>query len=85
MCDALLKCVARWLPSLITINLRMRLKTLTLNGYKTFASKMQFQFGDGITCIIGPNGSGKSNVADGIRWALGEQQYSLLRGKRPTT
>jgi chromosome segregation protein len=60
----------------------MRLKTLTLNGYKTFASKMQFEFGDGITCIIGPNGSGKSNVADGIRWALGEQQYSLLRGKR---
>jgi chromosome segregation protein len=60
----------------------MRLKTLTLNGYKTFASKMQFHFGDGITCIIGPNGSGKSNVADGIRWALGEQQYSLLRGKR---
>jgi chromosome segregation protein len=60
----------------------MRLKTLTLNGYKTFASKMPFQFGDGITCIIGPNGSGKSNVADGIRWALGEQQYSLLRGKR---
>jgi chromosome segregation protein len=60
----------------------MRLKTLTLNGYKTFASKMQFHFGDGITCIIGPNGSGKSNVADGIRWALGEQQFSLLRGKR---
>lgn len=60
----------------------MRLKTLTLNGYKTFASKMQFQFGDGITCIIGPNGSGKSNVADGIRWALGEQQFSLLRGKK---
>ena len=60
----------------------MRLKTLTLNGYKTFASKMKFEFGDGITCIIGPNGSGKSNIADGIRWALGEQQYSLLRGKR---
>ena len=60
----------------------MRLKTLTLNGYKTFASKMPFEFGDGITCIIGPNGSGKSNVADGIRWALGEQQFSLLRGKK---
>jgi chromosome segregation protein len=60
----------------------MRLKYLTLTGYKTFASKMKFEFGDGITCIIGPNGSGKSNVADGIRWALGEQQFSLLRGKR---
>lgn len=60
----------------------MHLKSLTLNGYKTFASKAQFEFGSGITCIIGPNGSGKSNIADGIRWALGEQQYSLLRGKR---
>ncbi len=60
----------------------MRLKSLTLNGYKTFASKAQFEFGSGITCIIGPNGSGKSNIADGIRWALGEQQFSLLRGKR---
>ncbi|MCX6018587.1 MAG: chromosome segregation protein SMC [Chloroflexi bacterium] len=60
----------------------MHLKFLTLNGYKTFASKAQFEFGAGITCIIGPNGSGKSNIADGIRWALGEQQFSLLRGKR---
>ena len=60
----------------------MRLKRLMLNGYKTFAAKTTFEFGEGITCIIGPNGSGKSNIADGIRWALGEQQYSLLRGKR---
>ncbi|MCS6772952.1 MAG: chromosome segregation protein SMC [Anaerolineae bacterium] len=60
----------------------MRLKSLTLNGYKTFASRTHFEFGQGITCIIGPNGSGKSNIADGIRWALGEQQYSLLRGKK---
>lgn len=60
----------------------MHLKSLTLNGYKTFAAKAQFEFGPGITCIIGPNGSGKSNIADGIRWALGEQQFSLLRGKR---
>ncbi|MCS7057252.1 MAG: chromosome segregation protein SMC [Thermoflexales bacterium] len=60
----------------------MRLKTLVLNGYKTFAGKTRFEFGEGITCIIGPNGSGKSNIADGIRWALGEQQFSLLRGKK---
>lgn len=60
----------------------MRLKTISLNGYKTFASKTHFEFGAGITAVIGPNGSGKSNVADAIRWALGEQQFSLMRSKR---
>jgi chromosome segregation protein len=60
----------------------MRLKQITLTGYKTFASKTKFEFGSGITAIIGPNGSGKSNVADAIRWALGEQAFSLLRSKR---
>ncbi len=60
----------------------MRLKSLTLHGYKTFASKTTFLFGEGITAIIGPNGSGKSNIADAIRWALGEQQFSLLRVKK---
>ena len=60
----------------------MRLKHLTLTGYKTFASKSHFEFSDGVTAVIGPNGSGKSNVADSIRWALGEQQFSLLRGKK---
>jgi chromosome segregation protein len=62
--------------------LSMRLKKVTLSGYKTFASRQAFEFGAGITAVIGPNGSGKSNVADGVRWALGEQSYSLLRGKR---
>ena len=60
----------------------MRLRHLELQGYKTFASKAEFVFPTGVTAIVGPNGSGKSNVADGVRWVLGEQSYGLLRGKR---
>jgi chromosome segregation protein len=62
--------------------LNARLKALELQGYKTFASKTDFEFSPTITAIIGPNGSGKSNIADAIRWVLGEQSFSLLRGKR---
>jgi len=61
---------------------RPRLTSLELHGYKTFAARTLFAFADTVTAIVGPNGSGKSNIADSIRWVLGEQSYSLLRGKK---
>jgi chromosome segregation protein len=60
----------------------LRLKSLELQGYKTFASRSTFEFPGMITAIVGPNGSGKSNITDGLRWVLGEQSYGLLRGKK---
>ncbi|MEX1071176.1 MAG: chromosome segregation protein SMC [Anaerolineales bacterium] len=60
----------------------LRLKSLELNGYKTFASRTLFEFAAPVTAIVGPNGSGKSNIADALRWVLGEQSYGLLRGRK---
>ena len=55
------------------------LKTMTVQGFKSFCDRTELVFGEGITAIVGPNGCGKSNLADALRWVLGEHNARLLR------
>ncbi len=58
----------------------MLLKRIEIHGFKSFAEKTEFEMGEGVTCLVGPNGCGKSNVVDAVKWALGEQRPTALRG-----
>lgn len=62
--------------------MNLHLKKIEIQGFKSFADKIEIEFKEGITSIVGPNGSGKSNISDAIRWVLGEQSVKALRGSR---
>lgn len=60
----------------------MRIKSLTLHGFKSFADRTKIELHEGITAVVGPNGCGKSNISDALRWVLGEQRPTVIRGSR---
>src|SRR4029077_1014947 len=59
----------------------MRLKSLTLKGFKSFPDRTRLDFGPGVSVVVGPNGSGKSNITDAVLWAMGEQSPLAVRGQ----
>ena len=64
-----------------TMERPMRLKSMTLNGFKSFPDRTRLDFGPGVSVVVGPNGSGKSNVTDAVLWAMGEQSPLAVRGQ----
>ncbi|MDZ7696425.1 MAG: AAA family ATPase [Deltaproteobacteria bacterium] len=60
----------------------MKIKKVSILGFKSFMDRMDINFSEGISGVVGPNGCGKSNVVDAIRWCMGEQSPKLLRGRK---